>query len=62
MNKGIIHLDCNLRDGGYYTNWDFSKDLINSYLKAVSNAGIDIDEIGFRFLANEGFKGACAYH
>ena len=27
-------LDCTLRDGGYYNNWDFSKDLVNDYLKA----------------------------
>ena len=22
-NKDIIHLDCTLRDGGYYNNWEF---------------------------------------
>ena len=27
-------LDCTLRDGGYYNNWDFSKDLVNQYLKS----------------------------
>ena len=25
-------LDCTLRDGGYYNNWDFSNDLVNDYL------------------------------
>ena len=24
-------LDCTLRDGGYYTGWDFSDNLVNSY-------------------------------
>ena len=28
-------LDCTLRDGGYYNNWDFSKDLIEDYLLAT---------------------------
>ena len=29
-NKLII-LDCTLRDGGYYNNWNFSIELINKY-------------------------------
>ena len=32
MNK-IKILDCTLRDGGYYNNWDFSKEIVNDYLK-----------------------------
>lgn len=60
-SKEIIHLDCTFRDGGYYVKWDFSKDLIEDYLIAVESAGIDVAELGFRFLSNEGFKGACAY-
>ena len=24
-------LDCTIRDGGYYTNWDFEKKLVNQY-------------------------------
>ena len=32
--KKLTLLDCTLRDGGYYNNWDFSKDLVNDYLKA----------------------------
>ncbi len=60
MNKVKI-LDCTLRDGGYYNNWDFSNSLINSYLKAVSLAGVDYVELGFRSLYKTSFKGACAY-
>ena len=26
-------LDCTLRDGGYYNNWRFDKDLVVDYLK-----------------------------
>lgn len=54
-------LDCTLRDGGYYNNWDFSRELITQYLAAMAAARIDIVELGFRFLANRGFKGPCAY-
>ena len=31
---------------GYYNNWDFSKDLVNDYLKAVADSGIKYVEIG----------------
>lgn len=54
-------LDCTLRDGGYYNSWDFSSELINDYLVAMQAAGVDIVELGFRSVKNEGFKGACAY-
>lgn len=60
MNN-LIHLDCSLRDGGYYNNWDFSETLINDYLNVLSSVNIDYCEIGFRFLKNTGFKGACAF-
>lgn len=61
QHKKIVHLDCTLRDGGYYTKWDFSKDLMEDYLVAVKAAEIDVAEIGFRLWANNGFRGACAY-
>ena len=54
-------LDCTLRDGGYYNSWDFSNDLIQEYLQAMKAAQLDVVELGFRFLRNVGFKGACAY-
>lgn len=58
--KGLI-LDCTLRDGGYYNSWNFSVDVINEYLYAMSAANIDIVEIGLRSLKNSGFQGATAY-
>ena len=54
-------LDCTLRDGGYYNAWDFSTELINDYLKAMSAISIDYVELGFRALGVNGFKGGCAY-
>ncbi|TDQ09929.1 aldolase catalytic domain-containing protein [Pedobacter metabolipauper] len=41
-------LDCTLRDGGYYTNWDFSKELVNNYLKSFNDLPADYLEIGYR--------------
>ena len=43
-------LDCTLRDGGYYNNWDFDHELVELYLKSMEDASIDVIEIGFRFL------------
>ena len=61
-DRTTLHLlDCTLRDGGYYNAWDFSPELINRYLIAMKAAQIDIVEIGFRFLKNDGFKGPCAF-
>ena len=60
MNK-IKILDCTLRDGGYYNYWDFPIDIIKDYLIAMQAAGVDIVELGFRSLKNDGFRGACAY-
>ena len=54
-------VDCTLRDGGYYNNWDFSEDLINDYLHAMSCCNIDYVEIGYRSFDNEGFKGPNAF-
>tara|TARA_R110000851_G_scaffold135045_1_gene270436 strand:- start:23974 stop:25587 length:1614 start_codon:yes stop_codon:yes gene_type:complete len=57
----MVFLDCTLRDGGYYNNWDFNSDLVSEYLSAISDAGADIVELGFRTLRKEGFRGASAF-
>ena len=59
--KNLKLLDCTLRDGGYYNNWNFDKDLINEYLKVMSEIKIDYVEIGFRFIDKIKNKGSCAY-
>jgi 4-hydroxy 2-oxovalerate aldolase len=41
-------LDCTLRDGGYYTNWDFSADTVKAYLKSFNKLPVDYLEIGYR--------------
>lgn len=54
-------LDCTLRDGGYYNNWDFESEVVKAYLNAVSSAKIDYVELGLRNFPKQGFLGAYAY-
>lgn len=54
-------IDCTFRDGGYYNNWDFSRELISDYLIAMESSGIEIIELGFRTLNKSGFRGPLAY-
>lgn len=54
-------LDCTLRDGGYYNNWDFDENLVKDYLQAMDTLQVDFVEIGFRTLKNDSFKGAFAH-
>ena len=39
-------LDCTLRDGGYYTNWDFNASLVDEYFKEINQLPIGYVEIG----------------
>lgn len=57
----IKFLDCTLRDGGYYNDWDFKPELITSYLSAMAALNVEFIELGFRSLNNQGFKGGCAF-
>jgi len=50
-------LDCTLRDGGYYNNWDFNQELINQYLNSMKNSSIDVVELGFRSPPKKTFSG-----
>lgn len=54
-------LDCTLRDGGYYTNWDFNSDVVNSYISAMNNLPIDYLEIGYRNKPSETYIGKFGY-
>ena len=47
MNK-IKILDCTLRDGGYYNNWDFDDKIILEYAKSMEKLPIDYIEVGYR--------------
>jgi 4-hydroxy 2-oxovalerate aldolase len=62
MSKSKIKiLDCTLRDGGYYNNWDFRDEVVRRYLQSVAAASIDAVEIGFRSLPQDSFLGPYAY-
>ena len=54
-------LDCTLRDGGYYNNWCFSRELVDAYLAAMGKSGVDLVEIGFRNFPQDNFLGPYAY-
>ncbi len=54
-------LDCTLRDGGYYSQWDFSDDLVADYLTAMQALQIDYVEIGYRSLPSSDYRGKYAY-
>lgn len=58
MNKKDLNvIDCTLRDGGYYNNWEFSKELVEEYVLKLSKVGLKYIEIGFRSSENKKFKG-----
>tara|TARA_R110002050_G_scaffold97131_1_gene202038 strand:- start:3662 stop:5212 length:1551 start_codon:yes stop_codon:yes gene_type:complete len=61
MNKNFKILDCTLRDGGYYTNWDFDKDLVKTYCKSMESLPIDYVEVGYRSIPLEGYLGEYFY-
>ena len=44
-------LDCTLRDGGYYSKWNFSNSFVRNYLATQNKISTDIIEIGFRKLS-----------
>lgn len=55
-------VDCTFRDGGYYNDWDFPREVVSQYLVAMAEAKVDVVELGFRTFDNhEGFKGAFAF-
>lgn len=54
-------LDCTLRDGGYYTNWDFNEDLVKEYANAMETLPIEYVEVGYRSIPLNGYFGKYFY-
>jgi len=54
-------LDCTLRDGGYYTNWDFDSKLVDSYFHNLNELPVDYLEIGYRSPCLSGYHGEFYY-
>ena len=59
--EDIKILDCTLRDGGYYTKWDFSDDIIKNYLNETNKLPIDYIEIGYRSIPKSTYFGEFYY-
>lgn len=54
-------LDCTLRDGGYYTNWDFDSGSVSTYIEAFNHLPVDYLEIGYRSNPLKGYLGEYFY-
>jgi 4-hydroxy 2-oxovalerate aldolase len=54
-------LDCTIRDGGYYTNWDFPDQVVDNYLKAFNDLPVEYLEVGYRSKQLEGYLGKYFY-
>jgi 4-hydroxy 2-oxovalerate aldolase len=54
-------LDCTIRDGGYYTNWDFDKTLVDQYIFSTNELPIDYLEVGYRSYPMKGYLGKYFY-
>jgi len=57
----MIILDCTLRDGGYYTNWDFNAETVDGYVKATNALPIDYLELGYRNKPQKEYQGKFGY-
>ena len=61
MKKDFKILDCTLRDGGYYTNWDFNEVIVESYIEAMNQLPIDYLEVGYRNNPSKEYLGKFGY-
>ena len=57
----MIILDCTIRDGGYYTNWDFDSHLVDTYLKTFNHLPVEYLEVGYRSQSMPGYLGKYFY-
>ena len=61
LNKKITLLDCSLRDGGYYNNWDFEEEFVQNYRDNIADLPIDYIELGYRNLHQKEYRGKYFY-
>ena len=54
-------LDCTLRDGGYYTDWDFNQEIVDAYIQAMNVLPIDYLELGYRNKPTKEYMGKFGY-
>lgn len=54
-------LDCTLRDGGYYNDWQFPLEIARKTVDSLYNAGVDIIEIGLKSAFDDTTSGLFKY-
>lgn len=59
--KNFKIFDATLRDGGYYTNWDFNNQIVDAYIKAMNALPIDYLELGYRSNPSKEYLGKYGY-
>jgi 4-hydroxy 2-oxovalerate aldolase len=59
--KHIQILDCTLRDGGYYTNWNYTENVLTAYYKKMNNLPVAYAEIGYRTQRDDQYLGEMFY-
>ena len=48
LRDQVSVLDCTIRDGGYITEWQFDTSMVRECYRALSKAGVDYVELGYR--------------
>ena len=61
MKRKYKIFDATLRDGGYYTNWDFDNQTVDAYIKAMNALPIDYLELGYRNNPSKEYLGKYGY-
>ncbi len=59
--KSFKIFDATLRDGGYYTDWDFDNETVDAYIKAMNALPIDYLELGYRNNPSKEYMGKYGY-
>lgn len=59
--KKMKILDCTLRDGGYYTTWDFDKQIVDNYIEGMNHLPVDYLEVGYRNNPKDDYLGKYFY-
>lgn len=54
-------LDCTLRDGGYYTDWDFDESAVGAYVRSLNHLPVDYIEVGYRQNPADEYIGCFGY-
>ena len=61
LMKKINILDCTFRDGGYYTDWNFSDRIVLDTIKVLKPL-VDVIELGFKSPLKGGRYRRCSEH